>query len=141
MKSLPTLECNFLSPDVHRRETICTPGKGSISCRQYEVDDKLSEIMNEKENQNKEDSVAKVICHTQHSVKKKLLGKSPGSTCKKNPHVIVLATEIKSNSSFFNKDANTTLLNDMNATRLHFDSSDSEEDLNSKKKKKRERDA
>ena len=33
MKSLPTLECKFLSPDVHRRETICTPGKGSISCR------------------------------------------------------------------------------------------------------------
>ena len=33
MKSLPTLECNFLSPDVHRRETICTPGKASISCR------------------------------------------------------------------------------------------------------------
>ncbi len=50
MKSLPTLECNFLSPGVHRRETICTPGKGSISCRQYdaEVDDKLSETMNEK---------------------------------------------------------------------------------------------
>ena len=47
MKSLPTLECNFLSPDVHRRETICTPGKGSISYRQYdaEVDDKLSEII------------------------------------------------------------------------------------------------
>ena len=42
MKSLLTLECNFLSPDVHRRETICTPGKGSISCRQYdaEVDEK-----------------------------------------------------------------------------------------------------
>ena len=138
MKSLPTLECNFLSPDVHRRETICTPGKGSISCRQYdaEVDDKLSEIMNEKENWNKEDSVAKVICHAQHSAKKKLLGKSPGSTCKKNPHVIVSATEIKSNSSFFNKNANTTLLNDMNATWLHFDSSDSEEDLNSKRKKR-----
>ena len=52
MKSLPTLECNFLSPDVHRRETICTPGKASISCRQYdaEVDDKLSETMYEKEN-------------------------------------------------------------------------------------------
>ena len=84
MKSLPTLECNFLSPDVHRRETICTPGKGSISCRQYdaEVDDKLSETMNEKENRNKEDSVAKVICHAQHSAKKKLLGKSPCSTCK-----------------------------------------------------------
>ena len=55
---------------------------------------------------------------------------------RKNPHVIVLATEIKSNSSFFNKNANTTLLNDMNATRLHFDSSDSEEDLNSKRKKR-----
>ena len=138
MKSLPTLECNFLSPDVHRRETICTPGKGSISCRQYDakVDDKLSEIMNEKENRNKEDSVAKVICHAQHSAKKKLLGKSPGSTCKKNPHVIVSTTEIKSNSSFFNKDANTTLLNDMNATQLHFDSSNSEEDLNSKRKKR-----
>ena len=91
--------------------------------------------MNEKENRNKEDSVAKVICHAQHSAKKKLLGKSPGSTCKKNPHVIALAKEIKSNSSVFNKDANTTLLNDMNATRLHFDSSDSE-DLNSKKEKK-----
>ena len=142
MKSLPTLECNFLSPDVHRRETICTPGKASISCRQYdaEVDDKLSETMNEKENRNKEDSVAKVICHAQHSAKKKLLGKSPGSICKKNPHVIVSATEIKSNSSFFNKDANTTLLNNMNATQFHFDSSDSEEDLNSKRKKK-ERDA
>ena len=139
MKSLPTLECNFLSPDVHRRETICTPGKGSISNRQYdaEIDDKLSEIMKEKENRNKEDSVAKVICHAQHSAKKKLLGKSPGSTCKKNPHVIVSATEIKSNSSFFNKDANTILLNDMNATRLHFDSSNSEEDLNSKRKKER----
>ena len=102
-----------------------------------EVDDKLSETMNEKENRNKEDSVAKVICHAQHSAKKKLLGKSPGSTCKNNPHVIVSATEIKSNSSFFNKDANTTLLNDMNATRFHFDSSDSEEDLNSRRKKKR----
>ena len=33
MKSLPTLECNFLSPDVQRRETIYSPGKGSISCR------------------------------------------------------------------------------------------------------------
>ena len=74
MKSLPTLECNFLSPDVHRRETICTPGKGSISCGQYdaEVDDKMSETMNEKENWNKEDSVAKVICHAQRSAKKKL---------------------------------------------------------------------
>ena len=61
MKSLPTLERNFLSPDVQRRETICTPG----------------------------------------------------STCKKNPHLIVSATEIKSNSSFFNKDANTTLPSDM----------------------------
>ena len=89
-------------------------------------------------NQNKEDSVAKVICHAQHSVKKKLLGKCPGLTCKKNPHVIVSATEIKSNSSFLNKDANTTLLNDMNATRLHFDSIDSEEDLNSKRKKERD---
>ena len=110
MKSLPMLECNFLSPGFHRRETICTPGKASISCRQYdaEVDDKLSETINEKENRNKEDSVAKVICHAQHSAKKKLLGKSPGSTCKKNPHVIVSTTEIKSNSSFFNKDANTT---------------------------------
>ena len=92
--------------------------------------------MNEKENRNKEDSFAKVIYHAQHSVKKKLLGKSPGSTCKKNPHVIVLATEIKFNS-FFNKDANTTLLNNMSATRLHFDSSDSEEDLNCKRKKER----
>ena len=91
--------------------------------------------MNEKENRNKEDSVAKVICHAQCSAKKKLLGKSPGPTCKKKTHIIVLATEIKSNSSFFNKDANTTLLNDMNATQLHFDSSDSE-DLNSKKNKK-----
>ena len=64
MKSLPTLEHNFLSLDVQRRETICTPGKASISCRQYdaEVDDKLSETMNEKENKNKEDSVAKFIC-------------------------------------------------------------------------------
>ena len=87
--------------------------------------------MNVKENWNKEDLVAKVICHAQCSAKKKLLGKSPGPTCKKNPHVIVSATEIKSNSSFFNKDANITLLNDMNATQLHFDSSDSEEDLNS----------
>ena len=138
MKSLLTLERNFLSPDVQRRETICTPGKASISCRQYdaEVDDKLSETMNEKDNRNKEDSVAKVICHAQRFAKKKLLEKIPDSTCKKNPHVIVLATEIKSNSSFFNKDANTTLLNDMNATQLHFDSSDSEEDLNSKRKKK-----
>ena len=92
--------------------------------------------MNGKENRNKEDSVTKVICHAQHSAKKKLLGKSQGSTCKKNPHVIVSATEIKSNSSFFNKDANTTLQNDMNAARLHFDSSDSEEDLNSKRKKR-----
>ena len=140
MKSLLTLERNFLSPDVQRRETICTPGKASISCTQYdaEVDDKLSETMNEKENWNKEDSVAKVICYAQRSAKKKLLGKSPGSTCKKNPHVIASAKEIKSNSSFFNKDANTTLLNDMNATRLHFDSSDSEEDLNSKRKKERD---
>ena len=139
MKSLLTLERNFLSPDVQRRETICTPGKASISCRQYdaEVDDKLSETMNEKENWNKEDSVAKVICHAQRSAKKKLLRKSPGSTRKKSPHVIVSATEIKSNSSFFNKDANTTLLNNMNATQLHFDSSDSEEDLNSKREKKR----
>ena len=120
MKSLLTLEHNFLSPDVLRKETICTPGKTSISCRQYdaEVDDKLSETMNEKENQNKEDSVAKVTCHAQCSAKKKWLGKSPGSTCKKNPHVIVSATEIKSNSSFFNKDANATLLNDMNATQI-----------------------
>ena len=53
MKSLPTLELNFLFPDVQRRETICTPGKASISCRQY--DDKLNETMNEKENRNKED--------------------------------------------------------------------------------------
>ena len=146
MYSLLTPERNFLSPDVQRRETICTPGKASLSCRQYdaEVDDKLTETMNEKENQNKEDSVAKVICHAQCSAKKKLLEKSPGSTCKKNPHVIVLATEIKSNSSFFNKDANTTQLNDMNATWLHYDSSGSEEDLNSKRRKKkreRERDA
>ena len=59
-------------------------------------------------------------------------------TTRKNPHVIALAKEIKSNSSFFNKDANTTFLNDMNATRLHFDSSDSEEDLNNKKKKERD---
>ena len=93
--------------------------------------------MKEKENQNKEDSVAKVICHAQRSAKKKLLGKSPGSTCKKNRYVIVSATEVKSNSSFFNKDANTTLINDMNATQLHFDSSDNEEDLNSKRKKKK----
>ena len=114
MKSLLTLERNFLSPDVQRRETICTPGKASLSCKQYdaEVDDKLSETMNEKENRNKENSVAKVICHAQRSAKKKLLGKRPGSTCKKNPHVIVSAPEIKSNSSFFNKDANTTFLND-----------------------------
>ena len=71
MKSLLTLEHNFLSPDI-QRETICTPGKASLSCRQYdaEVDDKLSETMNEKENQNKEDSVAKVICHAQRSAKK-----------------------------------------------------------------------
>ena len=36
MKSLliGALEHNFLSPDVQRRETICTPGKASISCRQ-----------------------------------------------------------------------------------------------------------
>ena len=49
MKSLPTLERNFLSPDV-QRETICTPEKASISYRQYdaEVDDKLSETMNER---------------------------------------------------------------------------------------------
>ena len=138
MKSLliSTLESNFLSPDVQRRETICTSGKVSLSCRQYdaEIDDKLSETMNEKENRNKEDSVAEVICHAQRFAKKKLLGKSPGPSCKKNPRVIALAKEIKSNSSFFNKDANTTLLNDMNATQLHFDSSDSEEDLNSKKK-------
>ena len=53
---------------------------------------KMSETMNEKENWNKEDSVAKVICHAQHSAKKKLLGKIPGSTCKKNPHVIVSTT-------------------------------------------------
>ena len=48
MKSLLTLERNFLSPDVQRRERICTPGKASISYRQYvaEVDDKLSETMN-----------------------------------------------------------------------------------------------
>ena len=95
----------------------------------------LKETMNEKENRNKEDSVSKVIYHAQRSAKKKLLGKIPGSTCKKNPHVIVLATEIKSNSSFFNKDANTTKLNNMNARQLHFDSSDCEEDLNRKKKK------
>ena len=140
MKSLLTLKHNFLSPDAQRRETICTPGKASISCRQYdaEVDDKQSETMNEKENRNKEDSVAKVICHAQHA-KKKLLGKSPGSTCKKNPHVIVSATEIKSNSSFFNKDANTTLPSAMNATWLHFDSSDSEEGLNSREKKKKKK--
>ena len=93
--------------------------------------------MNEKENWNKEDSVAKVICHAQRSAKKKLLGKSPGSTCKKNPHVIASAKEIKSNS-FFKKDANTTFLNDMNATRLHCDSSDREEDLNSNRKKERD---
>ena len=141
MKSLLTLERNFLSSDVQGRETICTPGKASISCRQYdaEVDDKLSETMNEKENWNKEDLVEKVICHAQRSAKKKFLGKSPGSTCKKDPHVIVLATEVKSNSSFFNKDANTTLINDMNATQLHFDSSGSEEDLNSKRKKKKKK--
>ena len=137
MKSLLTLEHNFLSPDVQRRETICTPGKASISCRQYdaEVECKLCETMNDKENRNKEDSVATVICHAQRSAKKKWLGKSPGLTCKKNPHVIASAKEIKSNSSFFNKDANKTLLNNMNATQLHFDSSDSEEDLNSKRKK------
>ena len=136
-KSLLTLERNFLSPDVQRRETICTPGKASIYCRQYdaEVDDKLSETMNEKENRNKEDSVAKVICHAQCSAMKKLLRKSPSSTCKKNRHVIVSATEIKSNSSC--KDANTNSLNDMNATQLHFDFSDSEEDLNCKRKKER----
>ena len=56
----------------------------------------------------------------------------------KNPHVIAAAKEIKSNSSFFNKDANTTLLNDMNATQLHFDSSDSVGDLNSKRKNERD---
>ena len=69
MKSLLTREPDFLSPDVQRRETNCTPGKASLSCRQYdaEVDDKLSETMNEKENRNKEDSVAKVICHAQCS--------------------------------------------------------------------------
>ena len=72
----------------------------------------------------------------QSSAKNKLLGKSPGSTCNKNSHVIVSATEIKSNSSFFNKDPNTTLLNDMNATRFNFDSNNSEEDLNSKRKKR-----
>ena len=140
MKSLLTQERNFLFPDVQRRETICSSGKASLSCRQYdaEVDDKLSETMNEKENWNKEDLVVKFICHAQRFAKKKLLGKCPGSTCKKNPYVIVSATEIKSNSSFFNKDANTTLLNDMNATWLHFDSSDSEEDLNSKRKKERD---
>ena len=138
MKSLLTLERNFLSPDIQRRETICIPGKASISCGQYdaEVDDKLSETMNEKENRNKEDSVAKVICHAQRSAKKKLLGKSPGSTCKKNPHVVVSATEIKSNSSFFNKDANTIMPSDMNTTRLHFGSRDSEEDLNCRRKKR-----
>ncbi len=67
MKSLLTRERNFLSPDVQRRETICTPRKASLSCWQYdaEVDDKLSETMNEKENWNKEDLVAKVICHAQ----------------------------------------------------------------------------
>ena len=70
------------------------------------------------------------------SAKKKLLGKSPGSTCEKNPQIIVSATEIKFNSSFFNKDANTTLINNMNATQFHFDSSDSEENLNSRRKKK-----
>ena len=79
MKSLliGTLERNFFSPDVQRRETICTSGKASLSCRQCdaEVDDKLSETMNEKENRNKEDLVAKVICHAQRSAKKKLLGK------------------------------------------------------------------
>ena len=77
MKSLLTLERNFLSPDVQRRETICTPGKAFLSCRQYdaEVDDKLSETMNEKENWNKEDSVAKVICHAQHSAKRNCLEK------------------------------------------------------------------
>ena len=143
MKSLliDPLERNFLSPDVQRRETICTPGKASLSCRWYdaEVDDKLSETINEKENRNKEDLVAKVICHAQHSAKKKLLGKSPGSTCKKDPHVIVSATEVKSNSSFFNKNANTTLINDMNATQLNFDSNDSEEDLNSKRKKEKKK--
>ena len=34
MKSIliGTLERNFLSPDVQRRETICTPGKVSLSC-------------------------------------------------------------------------------------------------------------
>ena len=39
MKSLliGTLECNFLSPDVQRRETICTPGKASLSCRQSDA--------------------------------------------------------------------------------------------------------
>ena len=100
------------------------------------VNDKLSETMNEKENQNKEDLVAKIICDAQCSAKKKLLRKCPGSTSKKNPHVIDLATEIKSNSSFFNKDTNTTLLNDMNTTQFHFDSSDSEEDLNSRRKKR-----
>ena len=92
--------------------------------------------MNEKENRNEEDSVARVISRAQRSAKKKFLGKSPGSTCKKNPHVIVSATEIKSNSSFSNKDTNTTLPSDMNATRLHFDSSDSEEDLNCRRKKR-----
>ena len=30
MKSLLTLERNFLSPEVQRRETICTPGKASL---------------------------------------------------------------------------------------------------------------
>ena len=95
--------------------------------------------MNEKKNRNKEASVAKVICHAQCSVKKKLLGKRPCSTCKKNPYVIVSATEIQCNSSFFNKDANTSLQNDMNATQLHFDCSDSEEDLNSKRKKRKKK--
>ena len=87
MKSLLTLEHNFLSPDVQRRETICTPGKASISCRQYdaEVDDKLSETMNEKEFCNKEDSVAKVICHAQRSAKKKLLGKKSRFNLQEKP--------------------------------------------------------
>lgn len=79
----------------------------------------------------KEDSIAKVICHTPRSVKKKLL-QSPVSDCNKNPCKNVPTTE-KESSSFFNKDTDTTLINDMNATQVPNDSSESEEDLNSKK--------
>ena len=104
--------------------------KKHLSCRQYdtEVDDKLSEIM--KENRNKGFGCKSYLPCTMFC-KEETAWKKSRSNLQEKPSCNCFSYRNK--IQFFGKDANTTLLNDMNATQLHFDSSDSE-DLNSKKK-------